>query len=383
MPVLLPFIGPSYNLANRRHSVQRTINMVPVPLEPGNERSPWALKDVPGLVKVPEVVPCVENRLLWLRGGGDGSGGGGGGDPALKYRYISFTTVLPAGYTNTQLQELLARYPSLQSLGAAFAALYPTPAVICQQNPPFPPDPPIMGPQSYAVGAVIDGSGPVQSIWITRAVCGGAPTDYGSVEANVEDVYDSGTYNRTVTNSGSPAVTATTGNVAVGSASINFPGQSSGLSLQDMATTAYQLGSGDFAIRCFVRFAPHSGFNVLRIAQQADVTPVSGQWVFSLYTGDSVNGVGPAKLTWQSWPSAVTLRDGTARIQQNVWTKVEVRRTIGTLNLYVDDAVVASTANSDNLNSTVPLVVGAGPGTSEWMLGQVDEFEVIKGAVCP
>lgn len=47
-----PFIGPSYNLESRPASVQRTINMVPVPLEPGNERAPWVLKDVPGLVRV-------------------------------------------------------------------------------------------------------------------------------------------------------------------------------------------------------------------------------------------------------------------------------------------------------------------------------------------
>lgn len=44
-------IGPSYQLESREASVQRTVNMVPVPLEPGNERSPWAFRDVPGLVQ--------------------------------------------------------------------------------------------------------------------------------------------------------------------------------------------------------------------------------------------------------------------------------------------------------------------------------------------
>lgn len=53
-------IGPSYNLESRPASVQRTINMVPVPLEPGNERSPWVFKDVPGLVlAVPAADPPV------------------------------------------------------------------------------------------------------------------------------------------------------------------------------------------------------------------------------------------------------------------------------------------------------------------------------------
>jgi hypothetical protein len=48
---MLPsFIGPSYQLESRPASVQRTVNLVPVPLEPGNERSGWVFRDVPGLV---------------------------------------------------------------------------------------------------------------------------------------------------------------------------------------------------------------------------------------------------------------------------------------------------------------------------------------------
>lgn len=46
----LPFVGPSYHLESRPSGVQRTINMVPVPEEPGNERTAWVFKDVPGLV---------------------------------------------------------------------------------------------------------------------------------------------------------------------------------------------------------------------------------------------------------------------------------------------------------------------------------------------
>jgi len=45
----IPFIGPSYNLRRRHHSLQRSVNLVPVPLEPGNERTAWVFKDAPGL----------------------------------------------------------------------------------------------------------------------------------------------------------------------------------------------------------------------------------------------------------------------------------------------------------------------------------------------
>lgn len=44
-------IGPSYNLTNRNASVQRTVNLIPRMIEPGNEKSQWMLDDVPGLVE--------------------------------------------------------------------------------------------------------------------------------------------------------------------------------------------------------------------------------------------------------------------------------------------------------------------------------------------
>lgn len=63
---MLPFVGPSYNL-NRPASVQRTIGMMPVPVEPGNERSAWAFKDVPGLVEFASL--GAEIRGLYKAGG--------------------------------------------------------------------------------------------------------------------------------------------------------------------------------------------------------------------------------------------------------------------------------------------------------------------------
>jgi hypothetical protein len=44
-------ISGSYNLESRAASVQRTINLVPVPIEPGNERTAWVFKDAPGMVQ--------------------------------------------------------------------------------------------------------------------------------------------------------------------------------------------------------------------------------------------------------------------------------------------------------------------------------------------
>lgn len=47
-----PFISGTYALDSKPHSVQRTVNLMPVPLEPGNERAGWVFRDVSGLVKV-------------------------------------------------------------------------------------------------------------------------------------------------------------------------------------------------------------------------------------------------------------------------------------------------------------------------------------------
>lgn len=63
MPINPTFVGPSYNLNSRPASVQRTVNMIPVPLEPGNERTSWTLKDVPGLVAV---VAPVAATIAWF-----------------------------------------------------------------------------------------------------------------------------------------------------------------------------------------------------------------------------------------------------------------------------------------------------------------------------
>jgi hypothetical protein len=46
---MVAFVGPSYQLDHRQGGVQRTINMVPVPEEPGNERTAWVFKDAAGL----------------------------------------------------------------------------------------------------------------------------------------------------------------------------------------------------------------------------------------------------------------------------------------------------------------------------------------------
>lgn len=58
---LIPFVAGSYDLDTRQSGVQRTINMVPVPEEPGNERTAWVFKDAAGLEEWSEDPGIVPN----------------------------------------------------------------------------------------------------------------------------------------------------------------------------------------------------------------------------------------------------------------------------------------------------------------------------------
>lgn len=61
-----PFVGPTYNLESRPSGVQRTINMCPVPQEPGNERTRWVFEDVPGLRQAVEDSAWLGSQAMYL-----------------------------------------------------------------------------------------------------------------------------------------------------------------------------------------------------------------------------------------------------------------------------------------------------------------------------
>jgi hypothetical protein len=73
----IPFVGPSYDLLTRPSGVQRTINLVPVAQEPGNERVAWVFEDAPGLeawstdpgVDPGEPDPFFEDVILLIQNG--------------------------------------------------------------------------------------------------------------------------------------------------------------------------------------------------------------------------------------------------------------------------------------------------------------------------
>lgn len=47
----VPFVDGSFQLRSRGADFQRTVGLIPIPMEPANERTAWVFKDIPGLVR--------------------------------------------------------------------------------------------------------------------------------------------------------------------------------------------------------------------------------------------------------------------------------------------------------------------------------------------
>lgn len=59
------FVGETYDLDSRVSGVARTINLIPVPQEPGNERTAWVFKDIPGLVSFNATSGAIRNTFTF------------------------------------------------------------------------------------------------------------------------------------------------------------------------------------------------------------------------------------------------------------------------------------------------------------------------------
>ena len=156
-----------------------------------------------------------------------------------------------------------------------------------------------------------------------------------------------------------------------GTASVLFDGSTDYLYWSDNSAT--DIGSKDFTIDCWVRFASASG------AQQ-----ILGQWEASssrysfnftkqastLQFVTSINGSSVASTISETWsPSADT------------WYHVAVERTGGKIYLYVDGSMLGSgTANTDTLkNSSYVITMGATPGPTDSFNGWIDEMRWVVG----
>lgn len=113
----IPFISGSYNLESRPSGVQRTINMVPVPEEPGNERTAWVFKDVPGLtVFATSEMSCLEGPTWTERAASS----------AKRWTAVAIGgTITVAGGLDTGLSRACAMYSTNYGVSWTDCAAFP------------------------------------------------------------------------------------------------------------------------------------------------------------------------------------------------------------------------------------------------------------------
>jgi len=180
---------------------------------------------------------------------------------------------------------------------------------------------------------------------------------------------DNSTNALTLTVNGSPSVqrfnpfgTATAYSTAVIGGSGYFDG--SGDYLACGSQSAYAFGTGDFTLNVWVYLT--SAPTYMSIAD----TRNSG-WALAIDSGRSVylySDIGFFFIV-QSSAGAVPL---------NAWTYITVKRTSGTMTLYVNAVSVATASNSTNFTNTV-LTVGANTSGGEPFYGYISDFQAIKG----
>lgn len=146
--------------------------------------------------------------------------------------------------------------------------------------------------------------------------------------------------------------------------------------------SAFDFGSGDFTIECWVRNTSSANNNNAAVICHDSIGGTRG-WL--MLRNDSGGG---KKLGFAAFvgATAYTIYDSVA-LTQDVWYYYAAVRDGGTLRLYKDGVQVDSTAITGSIgNPSVPICIAQLYGTSgvqsgTWWLGYIDELRVTKG-VC-
>jgi hypothetical protein len=174
----------------------------------------------------------------------------------------------------------------------------------------------------------------------------------------------------------SPQIITAVGNAQISTAQSKFGGSSmlfdeTGDYLTVPATAAMSLGTGDFTIECWVRFA---------------VTPVgNGQGIYQLsdgYLNSQVRGPG---LGAENGTGQWTIYHGTTFTQStgnipaiNTWYHTAIVRSSGTTKLYVAGTSIISVADTTNYTDQY-FVIGGWYSTGFLFNGYIDDLRITKG----
>jgi hypothetical protein len=168
----------------------------------------------------------------------------------------------------------------------------------------------------------------------------------------------------------------TVGNAQISTAQSKFGGSSmlfdeTGDYLTVPVSTNMSLGTGDFTIECWVRFA---------------VTPVgNGQGIYQLsngYLNSQVRGPGlGAENSTGEWTiyHGTTFTQSTGNVPAiNTWYHTAIVRSSGTTKLYVDGTSIISVADTTNYTDQY-FVIGGWFSTGFLFNGYIDDLRITKG----
>ena len=164
------------------------------------------------------------------------------------------------------------------------------------------------------------------------------------------------------------------GNAQVDTAQSKFGGASylgdgSSDSLTVTADTAFNFGTSDYTVECWIR---SSSLAATRIIFDSGVATQGTRPVFYVTTDGKINIYTTATGAVSSAGSTITT---------NTWYHVALVRYSGTTTIYVDGVSKASTGTSYNMSSTATMWIGAeSPGTTNSWNGHIDEFRVSNTA---
>jgi hypothetical protein len=184
-------------------------------------------------------------------------------------------------------------------------------------------------------------------------------------------------------NSPSPKTVTAVGNAQIstaqskfGGASIAFDGNNDWLSVSNAALA---LGSGDFTVECFVRWAGDTNAGDTASSNLIDFRTAEPSGQFYIYIRPS--NASPAQ-DYRLYVSGADRIISTAIATQNVWRHLAVVRSAGTHTMYVDGVSQGTWVDSIDYTSTTAVIGGrfaALSGDQRSLNGFIDDLRITKG----
>jgi hypothetical protein len=187
-------------------------------------------------------------------------------------------------------------------------------------------------------------------------------------------IVDSSPSPKTVTAVGDAQIS--TAQSKFGGASIAFDGNNDWLSISNAALA---LGSGDFTVECFVRWAGDTNAGDAASSNLIDFRTAEPSNQFYLLIRPSA---GTAPQAFQYFVNGAARITSTTIATLNTWRHVAVVKSLATTTMYVDGVSQGTWADSTDYTSTTAIIGGrfaAISGDQRSLNGYIDELRITKG----